>query len=154
MKKCLVISGFLISSVMAHSLVFKHYCNARFAFCIDYPSILLLQPPSDNGDGRTFKSKDGKVKMLAYGSNNSLMEKLETRFLAESTSSDTRKVTYKFFKPNFFVISGIENKKAFFEKVLFKNDEYKTFLISYPTALKKTYDPIAAKIALSFKHSE
>lgn len=112
-----------------------------------------MQPAPDNGDGRTFKSKDGLVKMLVYGSNNSLMEKLETRFNAESTSNDTREVTYKLFKPNFFVLSGIENKRVFYQKVLFKNDEYKTFLISYPVTQKKTYDPITAKIAASFKHS-
>jgi hypothetical protein len=154
MTKCLIVWGVLISSVMAQSLVFKHYCNARFAFCLDYPSTLLLQPPPDNGDGRTFKSKDGKVQMLAYGSYNSLQEKLETRFLAESTSSGTRKITYKLFKPDFFVISGIENNKVFYEKILYKDDTYKTLLISYPTALKKTYDPITAKIVRSFKHSQ
>ena len=153
MNKLLVILVFLLSSVMAHNTM-RQYCNARFKFCIDYPSNFVIQSAPDNDDGRTFKSKDGLVKMLVYGSNNSLMEKLETRFNAESTSSDTRKVTYKLFKPDFFVISGIENNKVFYQKVLFKNDEYKTFLISYPTTIKKIYDPITAKIALSFKHSK
>jgi hypothetical protein len=152
MKKLLVLLLFVSSSVLAQN-VLKHYCNARFQFCIDYPSNFVMQSPPDNDDGRTLKSKDGLVKMLVYGSNNSLMEKLETRFNAESTSSDSRKVSYKLFKPDFFVISGIENNRVFYQKVLFKNDEYKTFLISYPTTLKKTYDPITAKIALSFKHS-
>ena len=154
MKKWLLLAGILASSVMAQGPVFKTYCNARFAFCIDYPSGLVMQARPDNNDGRTFKSKDSKVQMLVYGSNNSLMEKLETRFLAESTSRDTRKVTYKLFKADSFVISGLEHGKVFYEKVLFKNDEYKTFLISYPTALKKIYDPITAKITVSFKHSE
>lgn len=154
MKKWLLLAGILASSVMAQGPVFKTYCNARFAFCIDYPSTLVMQAPPDNDDGRTFKSKDSKVQMLVYGSNNSLMEKLETRFLAESTSSDTRKVTYKLFKADSFVISGLEHGKVFYEKVLFKNDEYKTFLISYPRTLKKIYDPITAKITVSFKHSE
>ncbi len=153
MKKRFALLVFLSSSVMAQSTML-HYCNARFAFCIDYPSQFVAQTPPDNGDGRTFKSKDGTVKMLVYGSNNSLMEKLETRFNAESTSSDTRKVTYKLFKPDFFVISGVENKNIFYQKVLFKSDEYKTFLITYPLTQQKKYDPITAKIAASFKHSE
>ncbi len=153
MKKSLMLLSLLFSSVLAQSM-YKNYCNARFAFCIDYPSTLTMQTPPENGDGRTFKSKDGLVQMLAYGSNNSLMEKLETRFNAESTSSSTRKVSYKLFEPDFFVISGTENSKVFYEKVLFKNDEYKTFLITYPTTQKKIYDPITAKIARSFKHSE
>jgi hypothetical protein len=152
MKKRFALMLLLSSSVMAQGTML-HYCNARFAFCIDYPSNLIMQAAPENGDGRTFKSKDGLVKMLAYGSNNSLMEKLETRFNAESTSSATRKVTYKLFKADFFVISGVENKNVFYQKVLFKNDEYKTFLISYPIAQQKTYDPITAKIAASFKHS-
>jgi hypothetical protein len=152
MNKRVALLVFLSSSVMAQSTM-RHYCNARFAFCINYPSNLIMQPAPDNDDGRTFKSKDGMAKMLVYGSNNSLMEKLETRFNAESISSDTRKVTHKRFNPNFFVISGIENKSVFYQKVLFKNDEYKTFLISYPINQKKTYDPITVKIAASFKHS-
>jgi hypothetical protein len=153
MKKRFTLLLLLCSSVMAQSMML-HYCNARFAFCIDYPSNLIMQPAPDNGDGRTFKSKDSLVKMLVYGSNNSLLEKLETRFNAESTSSDTRKVTYKLFKPDFFVISGIENKNVFYQKVLFKNDEYKTFLITYPVTNQKIYNPITLKIAASFKHSE
>jgi hypothetical protein len=51
------------------------------------------------------------------------------------------------------VISGIENKSVFYQKVLFKNDEYKTFLMTYPLTQKKTYDSITVKIAASFKHS-
>jgi hypothetical protein len=152
MKKRLALLLFLSSSVTAQSTML-HYCNARFKFCIEYPSHLIMQTAPDNDDGRTFKSRDGLVKMLVYGSNNSLMEKLETRFNAESTSSETRKVTYKLFKPDFFVISGIENKSVFYQKVLFKNDEYKTFLITYPITQKKIYDSITVKIAASFKHS-
>jgi hypothetical protein len=152
MKKRFVLFLLLSSSVMAQSAML-HYCNARFAFCIDYPNHFVMQPAPDNNDGRTFKSQDGLAKMLVYGSNNSLLEKLETRFNAESTSSETRKVTYKLFKPDFFVISGIENKSVFYQKVLFKNDEYKTFLMTYPITQKKTYDSITVKIAASFKHS-
>lgn len=153
MKTLFALLVFLSSSVLAHSAM-RQYCNARFAFCIDYPKNFIMQAAPENGDGRTFKSKDGTVKMLAYGSNNSLMEKLSTRFNAESSSSDTRKVTYKLFKPDFFVISGVENKNVFYQKVLFKNDEYKTFLIIYPVTQKKIYDAVTAKIAASFKHSK
>jgi hypothetical protein len=153
MKKQFALLFLLSSSVLAHSTM-RNYCNPRFRFCIDYPSSFVAQTPPENGDGRTFKSKDGLVKMLVYGSNNSLMEKLETRFKAESISSDTRKVTYKLFKPDYFVLSGIENKNVFYQKVLFKNDEYKTFLILYPIVQNKIYDPITTKIAASFRHSE
>ncbi len=153
MTKRIALLILLGSGVLAQGTML-HYCNSRFAFCIDYPSNLTMQPAPDNDDGRTFKSKDGRVKMLAYGSNNSLLEKLETRFRAESSSSDTRKVTYKLFKPDFFVISGIENKNVFYQKVLFENDGYKTFLITYPVTQKKIYDSISAKISASFKHSD
>jgi hypothetical protein len=152
-KRFWVLWVFLISSVMAQDSML-HYCNARFAFCIDYPSALRVQTPPDNGDGRTFKSPDGQVTMLVYGSYNSLQEKLETRFRAESTSSATRKVSYRFFKPDRYAISGLENGKVFYEKILFKDDTYKTFLISYPASLKKRYDPITAALAASFVHSQ
>ena len=153
MKKRFALLLTLSSSVMAQGAML-HYCNAKFSYCTDYPSNLIMQPAPDNDDGRTFKSKDGLVKMLVYGSPNSLMEKLETRFKAESSSSATRKVTYKLFRPDLFVISGVENKNVFYQKVLFKNDEYKTFLISYPLAQHKKYDPITTEIAASFKHSK
>jgi hypothetical protein len=49
----------------------QHYCNSRYAYCINYdPELLIRQPEAQNGDGCTFTGKEGKVKLSVYGTGN------------------------------------------------------------------------------------
>ena len=50
MKKRWALCLLLGSSVLAQNTML-HYCNPRFAFCIDYPRDFRMQPAPDNGDG-------------------------------------------------------------------------------------------------------
>ncbi len=44
--------------------VYKTYSNARFDYSISYPAGLLeAQGEADNGDGQTFRAKDGHAEM-------------------------------------------------------------------------------------------
>ena len=65
--------------------------------------------------------------------------------------SQTKKITYKVSRSNWFVISGYENENIFYEKTIFRNDEFMTFEIEYPKDQKSIFNPIAAKISKSFK---
>ena len=47
----------------------------RFDFTILVPAIVALKAESDNGDGRTSASSDGRIKMLVFGANMLLDEK-------------------------------------------------------------------------------
>ena len=147
MRRTLALA-FALGLAVAQGVGFKTYCNERFGFCLEYPSTLRMQPPPENGDGRTFKSADGRVEMRAYGSLNALDATLEAAF---GEAKRRGKVTYSLLKSDFFVVSGTDRGNVFFEKTFLRSGTFTTFVIAYPTALKGTYDPLVSRIAKSFK---
>ena len=131
---------------------YETYHNARFAYSISYPSDLLIpQGEAENGDGQKFLTRDGKVEMLVYGSNNALEKTLRGLYQEKVSKADNRTITYQVLKGDWFVVSGTENNKVFYEKTMLHNGAFKTFRIVYDKAVKDTWDPITAKIARSFK---
>ena len=131
---------------------YETYHNARFAYSISYPSDLFIpQGEAENGDGQKFLSRDGKVEMLVYGSNNALNQTLRARYHDETKVRENRKVTYQVLKPEWFVVSGTEGNKVFYEKTILHNGAFKAFRIEYEKAAKAVWDPIAERISRSFK---
>jgi hypothetical protein len=134
---------------------YRTYYNSRFAFYISYPAnVFTPQGESDNGDGQRFVSKDGRAEMTASGINNALDETLADWYAEASRSTAEhphRVVTYKTMKANWFVVSGHEGERLFYQKTMLKNNIFKTFRIEYDRALKSKYDPITARMAGSFK---
>jgi hypothetical protein len=59
-------------------------------------------------------------------------------------------VSYKTIKSNWFVVSGYNGGKIFYQKTMLKNDVLKTFSIEYDESQKSTYDTVTARIARSF----
>jgi hypothetical protein len=132
---------------------YKTYSNARFGYSISYPSNLLTpQGESTNGDGQKFRSGDGSAELIVYGSNNALDRTLRGLYGEARTANDSNfKVTYEILKPNWFVVSGIDNGKVFYQKTLLKQGVIKTFRMEYDEAVKQKWDPITTKIAQSFE---
>lgn len=134
---------------------YRTYHNARFHYSISYPvNILFPQGESVNADGQRFLSKDGRTEMLVYGAYNSLDQTLGEVFEEESSRSTEhpdRVTTYKVLRQDWFVVSGIENGRIFYQKTMLRNSTFKTFRIEYDEAQKRTFDPITTVIARSFK---
>lgn len=144
---------------------YKTYSNSRFGFSISYPAnILLMQPPPENGDGRSFVSRDGRAKMLVYGSNNAypvfddgrmgytLKELYDLQVKGEGSRAKKRVVSYKTLGSNWFVVSGVEDGKVFYTKTFVRNgQEVITFYIEYPQGQKKVYDSMTDVMVKSFK---
>jgi hypothetical protein len=132
---------------VAQRAVYKTYTNARYGYSIAYPSNLLVpQGEADNGDGQAFRSRDGAAELRVYGSQN-LGGGLAGAY-TEAQSGKT--VTYKTMKGNWFVVSGRDNGKIFYQKTMFKGDVFKTFIIEYDEAQKSVYDAVTVRIARSF----
>ena len=79
--------------------------------------------------------------------------------LASSQASlngpDYARTTYRAKGANWFVVSGYRDiggvDSVFYEKYIFaRGDVIDSLIVTYPSALKGQYDPIAAKVAASF----
>ncbi len=149
MKKLFIFLTFCcINSLVFGQLTYDTYCNSRFDYCVEYPTILTPQPEADNGDGRIFISKNKKVTLFAWGSN-SLDEDLASQL--ENTVRD-KKVVYKAVKKDWFIISGYnKDGNIFYQKTILSDGIFKTILLEYPIAEKPTYDKVCEKLAKSFK---
>jgi hypothetical protein len=132
---------------------YRTYANARFGYSISYPAgILIPQGEPDNHDGQVFRSRDGKAEMRVFGRYNVQNETLRSAFNASvaGEGGSGREVTYKLLKGNFYVVSGRQNGKIFYEKTMLKGDTFKTFMIEYDESESATYDSITSRVARSF----
>lgn len=133
---------------------YENYFNHRFEYSISYPSDLLHpQGEAANGDGQKFLSRDGRAVMLVYGQENIHSQTLPQFYREESRSKahPNRVVTYKALRGSWFVFSGSESGRIFYQKTLLRNGEFLTFSIEYDASQKSIYDPITATIARSFR---
>jgi hypothetical protein len=140
-------------STLSAQAKYRSYSNARFGYSVSYPAgILIPQGESQNSDGQIFRSPDGKAEMRVFGRYNVQDETLRSAFnqAVKGEDSSGRKVTYKLLKGNFYVVSGHQNGKIFYEKTMLKGDAFKTFMIEYDESQSTTYDPITSRVARSF----
>ena len=133
-----------------------NYANVRFPFTIPYPKGLLIPgEESDNGDGLAFTSPDGQTVMTASGINNANDDTLQSEYRDElkgaSKSGQPRHVTFKAIKKNWFVVSGTEGDKVFYQKTYLSDDQFMSFRIHYPASQRAKWDPIVAHISKQFK---
>ena len=122
---------------------FQTYRNSRFGYSIVYPAnILTPQREADNGDGRKFKSRDGKIVLTVFGrynvNNRSL--KAETDKALADWKKDGATITYWKRVKNYFAISGYVGDNIFYEKTVQRGDQYNTYFYEYPKTLKKRMD--------------
>lgn len=129
------------------------YQNDRYGTTIDYPGLFKAEPPPDNDDGRRFKSADGAefAVFASYGAldfdlagyQKSILERLDPG----------KAVTYQAHGEDWFVISGTQGDGIFYERYMLSHGKEMAegFVMSYPAALKETYDPIVARMAKSFR---
>jgi hypothetical protein len=148
-----VMVGF--ASVAVGQIKYKTYTNDRFFFSIEYPiSLLKMQPPPENRDGRTFLSSDNSVEVRVWGQYNAESLTLREKYDLALKGFDG-KPTYMVLGKSSFVISGIKDEKIVYLKTLYRKDKdadvYYTFTIEYPVSKRKEYDPVVTHIANSFK---
>lgn len=136
---------------------YDQYCNVRFGYCLDYPNFLNPQPESSNGDGRIFINEKGEEVLRVFGRFN-LDAEGETISLERQYNSDIRDnlkkkntITYKKLGKTFFVISGYQKGKIFYQKTILKNDAFAFAIIQYPKDEKEIYDKVSTEIFKSFK---
>ena len=152
-RSLLLLALFASLAAQPQAQIYKTYSNARFAYSISYPSNLLTpQGEAENGDGQKFLSSDGHAELIVYGSNNALNQTLKSLYDETRAVKDSNfKVTYEVLKPAWFVVSGIDNGRVFYQKTILRQGIFKTFRMEYVESEKQTWDPITTKIGGSFK---
>jgi len=146
-------TGNQLLPLISNQVRYRTYTNARFNYSISYPANLLIpQGEAENDDGQAFRSRDGKAEMRVFGRYNVQNETLRSAFDSAIKGEDSsgRVVTYKVLKGNFYVVSGRQSGKVFYEKTYLKGDTFKTLMIEYDESLSATYDAITARLARSF----
>lgn len=148
--------------VVDNSLKFDTYCNARYGYCIDYPTGLIYpQPESYNGDGRVFKNKQGDEVLTVFGRMNASPEggtiSLEQQFdddlhgNSEENGNKDRVITYQKLGNTFFVISGYKKGKIFYQKTILKDESFAYAILEYSENEKGIFDKVSERIFKSFK---
>lgn len=145
---------------VAPSLSYYTYCNSRFDYCIDYPKdIIYPQPESANGDGRIFIDKQGQEILRVFGRNNSDPEfgniTLEQQFHTDlhdiEKQTDHQVITYQKLGNDFFIISGYNKDRFFYQKTILKDGALGYAMLQYEKRDKATFDKISERIFKSFK---
>jgi hypothetical protein len=129
------------------------YQNDRYGTTIDYPDLFKAEPPPDNDDGRRFKSADG-AEFAVFASYDALdLDLAGYRQFILKNLDPGKTVTYQAHGDNWFVISGTRGDGIFYERYMLSHGKELSegFVMSYPAALKATYDPIVARMAKSFR---
>ena len=154
MKLAAAILFCIVAQAAAQDAGWTRYDNGRFGFSVCYPPSLLPQGESGNGDGQTFKSKDGKVTVLAFGSFELEASKGKSPFAQEldfalQTASERHfKATYRVVRPHFFVLSGASPAgRIWYRKTIEQGGRAVTVDLEYAQSARPQMDAVAAKMA-------
>ena len=128
------------------------YTNDRFGASAEVPAAgFVIEPPPTNGDGRGWKSADGKGEILVYGSFTGEAETFDDyrKQLLGFAADDGVAVTYQAGEKNqSFAYSGTVDGDIIYLKAV-RAEPCSALVVNhihfrYPAAQKTRYDPIVA----------
>ena len=127
----------------------------RFGPKVEYPTQVfsVKEPPPENNDGIGYRSPDGQNSFSIWGASNVLgySPAQAARFSREAFVKRQSVVTYFTQRENWFVISGKEAGKLFYQKAMIV-DNGRIVLgltIDYAESQKSFFDPIVSRMAQS-----
>lgn len=145
----------------ASEIKYDTYCNSRYGYCIDYPvGVLFPQGEAPSGDGQEFKSKNADVQLLVYRDlrDHITMDEpynIQTAYEEDSRGSDPEKpkkvIAYKKLGKNFYIVSGYNNGKIFYQKTVLREEGLVTSYIEYPETDSTVYNKVSERIFSSLK---
>ncbi|MCE1237834.1 MAG: caspase family protein [Hyphomicrobiales bacterium] len=144
-------SHFRSTGAPATTVTWRRWENPRFRFSVDLPSSLVAEPPPENGDGITLRSKDRSIEVRVYGQHNVAgvdLDKARTTIRAglPGATFDYERV----FADN-FVLSGTRDKEGFYVRVWLSPDRSVAtlLLISHPRALTQANSELVTRLSKS-----
>lgn len=130
------------------------YRNERHGFSLSYPAAQFIALPSPTEDGRQFVSKDGTARLLVGtlpNFDNKNLRDYRTFVLNESYPG--AKVDYAPLRDTWFVVSGIHNGMAFYQRVNFAcgNRNINSWAVVFPEGQKAVYEPIIEQVHRDYR---
>lgn len=111
------------------------------------PGRLVPQQASD-ADGSKWQSVTGTIQILLTRRKE---EAPSTAPLAEAERKlPGRKIDYSAVKPDFFVLSGLQNQKKFYIRGQFRNSEVRILTILYDQATEGVMEPVVIAMSSAF----
>jgi peptidoglycan hydrolase-like protein with peptidoglycan-binding domain len=111
------------------------------------PSKLVPQQASD-ANGSKWSSSTGTIQILLARRKEAAPS---TAKLAEQERKEPgRKIEYQVVKPDFFVMSGMQNLKKFYIRGQFKDSEVRILTILYDQATEGTMEPVVIAMSSAF----
>ena len=146
---CLLGSNALADQFLPAGGGWQTYINDRSGVSFDFPAdVFAPQPPPDNGDGRSFRSENATLQIVAiHNIDGQSPAEFKRELLAGGGYED---VTYSPSGETWFVLSGFRGENIFYEKYLFTDEMVSVFGIEFPTQEKPYYAPIIERIEDSF----
>lgn len=131
---------------------YGQYTNERYNYAFVYPEDLLLpQGESADGASQQFISADGETLVSVGAAPNPTGMTLEEAYAHARQPAGGREVTYKASGPTWYVVSGYEGSRLFYEKTFLIGDTFKTLAISFPRQHRAQYYDLVEEMSNSFK---
>jgi hypothetical protein len=136
---------------------FDTYRNERHGFSLTYPMDRFIALPVATEDSRQFISRDGKARMqvgtLANFDGKSLGAYRDFLLKQSYGGAD---VTYAPVRGTWFVLSGIRNQVAFYQRVNFVcgGRAINSWMVQFPAAEKSVYAPVIEQIHKAYRLGE
>jgi len=142
-----------VASDAQDGYVWATYENPRFGYRIEYPAALFGPPlASQNGDGITLYSPDGRARLLVFGGLNTL-DYNPVRLADElASTAEIDRVTYRRVSNHWLVLSGyLASGDVFYQRVEFDIGlrTVSAFRLDFPVSAREAYEPYIARMGRS-----
>lgn len=154
MRIQIVIAGIVAAlASAAFAADWGSYGNTRFDYSIDVPPGFSQISESDSRDGGVSSDEDGLSQLAVWGASveeKTLAEEFSDRI--ESAKKDGWDISYRRETKDWASWSGSVDGRIFYARAIrLCNDEAAYFLLEYPKARKKSFDPIIKRLVKSLK---
>lgn len=139
--------------------LYREYCNARYQYCLNYPSKLLIpQPESENGDGRVFLDQKGNEIVRVYGSyynDEADAESIAGQYrelLKEGEGAGINRpiILEHQLQENAYLVSWQLGGRIFYQKGVLKQDAIATLLVQFEESAKVEWEQPLKQLLASF----
>lgn len=129
------------------------YSNPRFNYSADVPPGFMLTQESDNGDGATFRSKDGGAKLLLFGASvEDGTFATDARRRITWDRQEGWEITYDKVTPGWASYSGSRGADILYVRAVALCDGSAAyFQLEYPRAALKSYNGVVSRMVRTLR---